>query len=1023
VKAVAGVSIRILVTMILFGTSVMWAVDPATHISQYSHMVWRGQGGIFNGAPSAITQTTDGYIWIGTESGLYRFDGVRFVSWAELTGQKQLQSTEVSALLGARDGSLWIGAGYRLYRWKGNKLSNYSTGDEFVSSIIETPQGTVWMTRERQMPQVGALCQILDHGVHCYDGRGGVPLEVAFSLAADANGNLWIGGSSQLVRWHSGASRTWTLKTLQRSEGFEGIKALAVDKNNSLWVGSRYSEGELGLKRFQDGVWKTYSSPGFDGAHTAVSKLFVDRDGALWVGTEDQGLYRIFDGKVDHFSGADGLSSDRIAALFQDHEGTIWVVTSKGIDSFHDFPSITISKREGLHADDAQSILASRSGTVWIGNVGALETWRHGNLTSILSGNGLPGREVTSLLEDDLGRLWVGVDDGLFRLEHRKFTKVQIPGVAGPLTAIIHGANDSIWAFNAKTGDVIHLQNGEFLERHTPAPTEETLTIAADRSGNIWLAGDTLGYLHNNKTTMVSEFGPHYGYIRTIAIDDDGSILFGATKGLLQLINGKLQAMTIANGLPCGWMNALIFDNHRSLWISSQCGLIKIERSELERWRQHPDAQVKSTFFDTTDGFQGGASSFRPAATKTPDGRLWFVNNSVVQTIDPDHISENRLPPPVHIEQIVADKTNYYPGDIHQLPKLTHQLEIKYTGLSFMVPQRVRFRYKLAGYDKDWQEADTRRSAFYTNLRPGTYKFLVTACNNSGIWNTEGATLTFVIPPAWYQTTWFHLLALLLLALLSYSLYLLRMRQYAAAIRARFDERLDERVRIARDLHDTLLQSFHSVLFKFQAARNLLPRRQESAMQAMDEAILATMQAITEGREAIYDLRPEPLAQPDLSELLRAVGQEWTQAQTSNMQIPNLRVVVEGRPRKLLPLLQEEIYRIGREVIRNAFSHAEASRIEVEIRYDESQLRLRIRDNGKGIDPKVLDASGRPGHWGLPGVSERAQRIRSRLEFWSEAGAGTEVELVVPAAIAYEKPQHRRRFWLFSPGKDNGKRP
>jgi signal transduction histidine kinase len=279
-----------------------------------------------------------------------------------------------------------------------------------------------------------------------------------------------------------------------------------------------------------------------------------------------------------------------------------------------------------------------------------------------------------------------------------------------------------------------------------------------------------------------------------------------------------------------------------------------------------------------------------------------------------------------------------------------------------------------------------------------------------------------MILPAWYQTMWVRLFALLLLASLIYSVYVLRMRQYTAAISARFHERLDERVRIARDLHDTLLQSFHSVLYKFQAARNQLPRRPEAASQALDEAILATMQAITEGRDAIYDLRPESAARHDLAALLAAAGQESASAQTVNERLPSFRVVVEGEPQRLSPILQDEIYRIGSEVIRNAFRHAEASRIEVEIQYGESQLRLRIRDDGRGTDPKVLQASGRPGHWGLPGIKERAQRIGSRLEFWSETGTGTEVELAVPAVLAYEKPQDGHRTWRFPKRRSNGTR-
>jgi len=368
----------------------------------------------------------------------------------------------------------------------------------------------------------------------------------------------------------------------------------------------------------------------------------------------------------------------------------------------------------------------------------------------------------------------------------------------------------------------------------------------------------------------------------------------------------------------------------------------------------------------------------------------------------------------------VADGQTDRPGVGLRLPAGTRNLQINYTAPDLADPWVLQFRYKLDGVDAHWQDAGPRRTAYYTNLHPRKYEFRVMEGNTVAGLNPNAAAIDFTIPPFWYQTMWVQALCGAGLLLLLWSLYRLRMRQMERQFTLAQGTRVDERIRIARELHDTLLQSFHGLLFRFQAARNMLPQKTEAAIQVLDAAILATEQAIAEGRDAIHDLRPESAVQHDLSDLLTAVGQELSDAQEVNGRSPAFRLIVEGQPQKLSPLLHDEIYRIGREVIRNAFRHAAAGHIEVEILYDGHKLRLRFRDDGKGIAPENLAASGRPGHWGLPGIRERAERIGSSLKFWSEAGAGTEVELTIPAALAYEKQRDRRRFGPSHRGGCNG---
>ncbi len=386
--------------------------------------------------------------------------------------------------------------------------------------------------------------------------------------------------------------------------------------------------------------------------------------------------------------------------------------------------------------------------------------------------------------------------------------------------------------------------------------------------------------------------------------------------------------------------------------------------------------------------------------------------------IDPMRIHVNTLPPPVHIQAIRADFRDHALAEKVELPPLTRDIEIDHDVLSLTSPEKNRSRYRLSGFDQEWHDVGARRQAVYMNLNPGTYSFQVIAANNDGIWNETGASLSLVILPAWYQTIWFRVTCVVAFGLLLWMLYQLRLRQLEREYSARMEERVGERTRIARELHDTLLQSLHGLMFQFQAARNMLPRSPQDAGETLDEAIAETDQAIAESRDAIHDLRSQPVAEKYLAQSLEEAGNELRVLHTADQKLPTFRVIVEGEPRALTPMFQDEVYRIALEVMRNAFRHAGASQIEAEIRYDKNHFRLRLRDDGKGIDPEVFEQSRRPGHWGLPGVRERAQRIGSKLEFWSQAGAGTEVELTVPAAIAYEIPRDGSRFKLF---RKNGK--
>ncbi len=894
---------------------------------------------------------------------------------------------------------------------------------------------------ENEMEQVGHVVKrYLPLGVVCAISPWNLPVLLSFvkvlpalltgntvvlkpsPLAEDNEGNLWIGTDTSLVRWKPGFTHVWELPGLRSNQGMDGVTSLAAPPQGSLWLAVAGTGPGLGLQRLVSGVPKSFRIPGFDGSTVDVETLLLDRSSALWIGTYDQGIYRIHGDDVDHFASADGLSGDRVYHFCEDREGNIWVATSGGVDNFRDLPVATFSKREGL-GSEVDGVLAARDGTLWVATSGALVALRQDRASVIdVRESGRP-RQVTSIFEDHAGRLWVGADNSLLIYQDGRFTGIDSRDgkPIGMAYGLAEDMNRNMFVLAQRPPmALLRIRDRRAEEELDLSKSLQARRVAADPSGGLWLGlvnGDLAQYRNGRTETF------HFSHrisssVDQVTVNPDGTVLGATAFGLIGWKSGRQQVLTARNGLPCDGVYAFVSDNQGDIWLYMNCGLVEISKEDLQRWWEHPETTVQYKLFDVLDGALPGSVPFNGAA-RTTDGRLWFANGLELQMINPAHLIENSILPPVHIEEVIADRKAYSPdGDVH-LPALTRNLEIGYTALSFAVPKRVRFRYKLDGRDAEWQEPNTRRQAFYTDLGPGRYRFRVIACNNDGLWNEVGATLNFSIAPAWYQTIWFQSLSAALSLFLLWSLYRFRVRQIAATLSSRFDERLAERTRLARELHDTFLQTVQGS--KMVADDALDVGADETRMRAALEKLSGWLgQAVEEGRAALHSLRVSTIEKNHLSEAL--------QRATENHQIPSSMTVafcVIGDARDVHPIVRDEVYRIGYEAIRNAAAHSRASRLEIDLRY-ASDLSLRIKDNGLGIDPAFSD-QGRPGHFGLQGMRERAAGIHSKLTIVSSANAGTEVTLVVPGDVVYRNvhPSFVKRLKeamrrLFGSSKVNG---
>lgn len=980
------------VALLLFANAAV-SLDPGTALTQYGHTAWHVRDGYFAGPPSSITQTRDGFLWIGTAAGLIRFDGVRFVRWEPPAGM-QLPADGIINLLGASDGSLWIGTAQGLARWHDGNLTVHARAGRF-GALLEDRQGTIWAGHTRIAPGVPPLCRFQRGEFRCFELQDETRHLTVGALHEDRRGNIWFGGAYGICRWRPGRPECYKIGPDQLA----AVSAFADAPDGTLWAVT-YA---LGIWRFVAGRWTRH--PSLPDPELEVGAIFSDRGSGFWLGTNEHGLLRWAQGRTERFTRADGLSGDSVSKIFEDREGSLWVATTAGLDRFRDVKVATLTAQEGLREGNVGAVVASRDGSLWIAESSVLIHRETTGLSFYEASEGLPGHGPTSLFEDSRGRLWVGVDNGLAWRDRGRFFSFRMPdgGAIGIVRAMAEDRDGDLWVLTTASDRPLLRIRGEQIAEALPVERlggSLVRAIAADPEGGLWLGleGAEVKRYRNGKLEAHGSVGDPSRQLIYNLLPDVRGLWVVMHRGLGLLRHGKLSTLDTRNGFPCDSLEDAIWGGDGSLWLKTVCGLVRIPAGELDAWTRQPDRRVQFRVLDAFDGAQAGLSPFTPRSARSLDGRLWFaIEEAGLQVVDPGKIAGNRLPPPVQILRVVADRKGHEPEPGLRLPPLTRDLEIDYTALSFVIPEKVRFRYRLEGEGSGWHDAGTRREAYFNNLKPGNYRFNVVACNNDGLWNETGAILEFTLLPAFYQTGWFLLLCAVATGCLVWAGYQRHLRQVTTRLDLQFQERLAERTRIAQDLHDTLLQGFLSASMQLHLVADDLPA--DSAAKPRLSRVLQLMgQVIGEGRSAVRGLRASASQEPgpdDLEQALSRVPQELGLTEA-----PGFRVLVEGRPRPLHPVIRDEVYRIGREALANAFRHSGAAAIEVEIEYAARALRLLVRDDGRGIDPQVLEA-GREGHWGLSGMRERAESMGARLKVWSRAGAGTEVELSVPNEIAF----------------------
>lgn len=981
-------------------TGAATAEAPGQGISRFLHATWTSKDGV-PAMVQALAQGPDGYIWVGTGNGLYRFDGVTF-EYVPPAPDHPAGAIPVSALLVTRTGELWAAyagsGGVEVYR--GGRMvrtgMNDSAGE--ITELRQDPSGAIWAVGGRTHK---ALKRYRDGRWETIDQRYGLPdRDYVSSLAASRDGSIWIATDKQLLLMRAGTSR---FAPVGLKLGFGAN--LALDPEGNMWLSD--SNGTRMLPDYPAGARQAKSDVlfPFSGSVRRTAILF-DRDGNLWGSGFTNGIFQIDhageQGSADNVSTyrtENGLTSNQAVSLLEDREGNVWVGTELGLDQFRPANLFRIEPPES-GAAEGYFVAADDAGTVWLASGPSLYRALPGQEPRLFA---TYDHEIQALCKGGNGSMWLSTAERMIRLRGDRIAEtLDLPGT-GETYGCAEDRQGRLWVARFQHGVLVRRGNG-WHEAKLPLPGRPQ-DIVIDRDGNPVIILDRKALVRVVGSMARGWTNEQIGVSGLTGVFGGRSgLLVAGGGGLARWKDGRFERLAIADHPWLRGVRGVVQTASGETWMVNNTGLLKMRTVDLDHAFARPHDPIPHDLFDEQDGLSSRTQRADGLQIDAGgDGRLWFLTRQSVMRINPARLARNTVVPPVAIRSLTLDGQRHVDPSRITLPAGKTNLSIEYTGLSFSVPSRVRFRYMLEGVDRDWVDPGTRRQAFYTNLDPGTYRFRVMASNNDGVWNPNPATLEFTIPPTFLQSPWFALLVAVALAALFLLLYQVKVRAIAGQMRVRMRERLSERERIARELHDTLLQGVQALILRFQlVADDIAP--EDPSRRALEEALDRADTVLAEGRDRVRDLRMIG-GSDDIEHMILEIARK--QVFSPSTQIA---VVTEGEPRPLDPLVWDEVARIANEALFNIWRHAQAKQIGIRIAFQPDCFSVRFRDDGVGIPEQVLREGRREGHFGLPGMQERARKIQSRLVVQRAPGGGSEVNLIVPATIAYSTTTRRSKW-------------